>query len=192
MTMPEKIMLKPWLKPCPFCGQQLQETDSGFSHGYRNDGCILDGYVLHKNACEQWNTRANLVHDDKRPYVVGNDGTIRQVPSPAVYYCENGKSLEGLEQGALAVLSNLMMKTNATSADFMIGNEKDGDFYFRCTRKPQPAVDLGMVFKSMNDILDLSSGIMPLEGENLSKAVSIDNICRKVRAHLEATGVKHE
>ena len=58
---------------------------------------------------------------------------------PAVFYCENGQSLEGLEQGALAVLSNLMMKTNATSAEFMIGNEKDGEFYFTCSRKPLTA-----------------------------------------------------
>lgn len=59
---------------------------------------------------------------------------------PAVFYCENGKSLEGLEQGALAVLSNLMMKTNSTTAEFMIGNEKDGEFYFTCSRtKPTPA-----------------------------------------------------
>lgn len=58
----------------------------------------------------------------------------------AVFYCENGKSLEGLEQGALAVLSNLMMKTNATTAEFMIGNEKDGEFYFTCSRtKSTPA-----------------------------------------------------
>lgn len=54
---------------------------------------------------------------------------------PAVYYCENGKSLDGLEQGALAVLSNLMIKTNATTADFMIANEKDGEFYFHCSRQ---------------------------------------------------------
>lgn len=53
---------------------------------------------------------------------------------PAVFYCDNGKSLKGLEQGALAVLSNLMIETNATSADFMIGNKKDGEFHFHCTR----------------------------------------------------------
>ncbi len=58
--------------------------------------------------------------------------------NPAVFYCENGKNLDGLEQGALAVLSNLMMKTNATSAEFMIGNEKDGEFHFTCHRGNKP------------------------------------------------------
>lgn len=59
---------------------------------------------------------------------------VGEEKKPAVFYCENGTNLEGLEQGALAVLSNLMIKTNATSADFMIGNEKDGKFYFHCSR----------------------------------------------------------
>lgn len=56
----------------------------------------------------------------------------RKQDAPAVFYCENGKSLDGLEQGAMAVLANLMMKTNATSSEFMIGNEKDGKFFFTC------------------------------------------------------------
>jgi len=64
------------------------------------------------------------------------------VDKPAVFYCDNGKSLDGLEQGALAVLSNLMMKTNATTAEFMIANDKDGEFHFTCRRGPTtPPVD---------------------------------------------------
>lgn len=53
---------------------------------------------------------------------------------PAVFYCENGKNLECLEQGALAVLSNLMIKTNADTAEFTIGNDKDCEFQFSCRR----------------------------------------------------------
>lgn len=75
------------------------------------------------------NTPANL----RAPVAAGGEN------KPAVYYCENGKTLEGLEQGALAVLSNLMIKTNAQTAEFMIGNEKDGEFYFTCSRGKQPA-----------------------------------------------------
>ena len=63
------------------------------------------------------------------------DAALTTAPNPQdaetpVYYCENGESLEGLEKGALAVLSNLMMKTNADKAEFMIANEKDGEFHF--------------------------------------------------------------
>jgi len=72
---------------------------------------------------------------------------------PAVFYCENGKNLAGLEQGALAVLSNLMMKTNATNAEFMIGNEKDGEFYFTCSRtKPTPAPIGAEVGEALADV----------------------------------------
>ena len=73
---------------------------------------------------------------------------LRTTPEDAkgdvpVFYCKNGDNLEGLEKGALAVLSNLMMRTNSTSASFMIGNEKDGEFHFECKRviAPQPEHD---------------------------------------------------
>lgn len=58
-----------------------------------------------------------------------------QVP---VYYSENTDNLAGLEKGAMAALANLMIKTNSTCAEFMIGNEKDGEFTFACTRKAAP------------------------------------------------------
>lgn len=80
---------------------------------------------------------------------------------PAVFYCENGKNLDGLEQGALAVLSNLMMKTNATSAEFMIGNEKDGEFYFTCSRNaPQPVEEI----EGLEEAITMSASACYMEG----------------------------
>jgi len=63
------------------------------------------------------------------------------------------KTLEGLGKGALAVLSNLMMKTNADSAEFMIANEKDGEFHF--TAKWIKHKDLGKV--SETDFVNIAA-----------------------------------
>lgn len=97
---------------------------------------IIEALVYFKGQQRAWKT------DNRAPLydtAVAVLQSALDTQKPAVFYCANGQSLECLEQGALAVLSNLMMKTNATSAEFMIGNEKDGKFYFTCSRKPLTA-----------------------------------------------------
>ena len=80
----------------------------------------------------------------------------QDVDVPVWYESDLSKSIAHdpeMVQGALAVLSNLMMKSNATIANFNIGNKEDGDFYFTGSRTPpesawQPeTVDLDL-FKS--------------------------------------------
>ena len=58
---------------------------------------------------------------------------IERLRSEPVHYSNNTDKLKGLEKAAMAVLSNLMIRTNATKATFKIGNDKDGDFEFECT-----------------------------------------------------------
>lgn len=70
-----------------------------------------------------------------------------------VFYSENANGLDGLEKVAMAVLSNLMIKTNATEAEFMIGNEKDGEFVFTCKRMPGQTAPVQN--ETGRDLLDL-------------------------------------
>ena len=100
-----------------------------------------------KNGCNDIRVSRGVIEqhlDDLMAYAENQAGALTlaeqlengQREKPAVFYCENGKSLEGLEQGALAVLSNLMIRTNAKNATFTIGNEKDGSFTFTARRSP--------------------------------------------------------
>ncbi len=139
-----------------------------------------------ENACEI----LEAVLDGKtKPFTPFGDTAQREDVSgekPAVFYCENGKSLEGLEQGALAVLSNLMMKTNATNAEFMIGNEKDGEFYFTCSRtKPTPAPIGAEVGEALADVelCMRDYAYDPLLGRKLRKHL------KTIRAALKKGGV---
>lgn len=65
-------------------------------------------------------------------------------PQGRIHYSASVSALkpdDELVQAALAVLSNLMMVTNATSAEFEIGNPIDGVFKFTATHhKPSAPV----------------------------------------------------
>jgi len=138
--------------------------------------CYCDPNVGHFNHCA-------LVASQKHIAAQREDVSGEK---PAVFYCENGKSLEGLEQGALAVLSNLMMKTNATNAEFMIGNEKDGEFYFTCSRtKPTPAPIGAEVGEALADVelCMRDYAYDPLLGRKLRKHL------KTIRAALKKGGV---
>jgi len=143
---------------------ELEEAISPLGQGYEDAKADVEGakqiddvlfYALKKNAPkgDLYRAEYNQGFNDGIDACKAAQREDVSGEKPAVFYCENGKSLEGLEQGALAVLSNLMMKTNATNAEFMIGNEKDGEFYFTCSRtKPTPAPIGAEVGEALADV----------------------------------------
>lgn len=112
-----------------------------------------------------------------------------------VYYCQNGKSLDGLEKGALAVLSNLMMKTNADKAEFMIANEKDGEFHFKAKWNKVNETDFVNIAAAPQapdvDVEKLREAIEELEFEReiypesmTAWDMALDTLLQIARAHL--------